>query len=182
MAYGLRKRGRTYGRRMPRRTAYRKKAVPVPKRRKTRASYVRKNSVAVNRNARAIRGIKRALNGPVQKNIQLSRYEGTETSFRPTDTRPICVDITDFTSSTTSAPTPSTGCRFYQYDTSSPPVLVTRGGWEKTSFNLNPYWNGQNADVPGVILAWYHIVLSHLIRFSSCRRWVLPPHQLPRHN
>jgi len=148
MAYGMRKRGRINSRRMSRRSFGRKKAVPVPKRRKTSRTYVRKNALAVNRNARAIRGIKRALHGPVQKNIQLSRYENSDVAFRPTDTRPICVDITDFTSSTTSDLTPATGCRFYQYSTASPAILSTVGGWEKTNFNLNPYWNGQNSDVP----------------------------------
>ena len=100
--------------------------------------------MATNRNTLAIAKMKRQLHGPLQKNIQLTRYTGSEIGLRPVNNRPICLDVTDFTSGPNIPAAPS-GARIFQYNAAG--ALTEVGGWFKSDFALNPYHLGQNADV-----------------------------------
>jgi len=140
MAYGHRR--RSY-RRSTRRTR-KKSMVPVPRK---KVQFKRRTAMATNRNTVAIARMKKALHGPVQKNIQNSRYQGNAIGFTPTNNRPICLDLTDFTSSTTIAPAQPTGARAFQFNAAG--ALAVVGGWSKQNFDLNPYFLGQNSDVAG---------------------------------
>jgi len=135
--YGRRKSYRKHSRR-----SAKKGMVPVPKK---KVKFSRKSALAVNRNTKAIATMKEKLHGRLQKNIQVSRYTGSEIGLRPQNNRPICLDITDFTSGP-NIPAAPTGARIFQYNPTG--TLTEVGGWTKAPFDINPYHLGQNSDVP----------------------------------
>jgi len=93
-----------------------------------------------------IRAVSRQLKGPVQKNFQ-----NLDRLLIPYSSQPIAFDATDFTCKHTSldgSGTVTTGCRLYQYDTSTPPVLNVISNFSKTSLIGNPFWAGMNQDIP----------------------------------
>ena len=134
MVYGYRHRSMSKRVRFKPRT-YRKKAVAVPKPKKTMRKYTRSNAMAINKLSRQVRSLQQAKYGSVQRNFQLSNL------MTPFAARPIITDIMDFT-----CRRPATaGANFAQYDAQPTPVLQTVGNWTPST---NLYHADQNLDIP----------------------------------
>jgi len=115
---------------------YRKKAVAVPKVKRTVKKYARSNALAINKLSRQVKYLQQAKYGCVQRNFQVSNL------MIPLATQPIVTDIMDF--SCRRSPTQG-GARFGQYSTTSPPVLNNIGEWTPSTNNFH---TGQNVDIP----------------------------------
>lgn len=129
-----------YGRRAPmrgarRRLNFRKKKVPVPKKRRTTRTYTRNNSRAINTLARDIKYLKMSQYGSIQRNFHTSNL------MVPYANQPILTDIMNFSARTASDP----GAKFVQYNNASPPVIGDVGNWTPST---NLFYSGQNVDIP----------------------------------
>jgi len=139
MAYGYhrtrRKSTRTY-----RRTST-KKAVPIPKVKRTVRKSTRTNALAINRNARMLHKLKMSQYGSVQKNFQQSRQ-----NVSPVNGRPILLDLSDFSKGDVTTSPPTYGGYWYQKDTAG--VLQQVNMWTSQPLGLNPFWLNVNKDIP----------------------------------
>lgn len=129
------RRGNSSSRR-PYRRNYRKKAVPVPKPKRTVRRFTRSNSMAINRLSRKVSWLTQARYGSIQRNFQ------TSNGMTPLAGAPILTDIMDFTSFRGAS---NPGCRFRQY-IGTPGVLTNVGQWNTTSIVQNIFQQGQNLD------------------------------------
>ena len=135
MAYGRSSYMRRGSRRPPvRKSAYRKKAVAVPKVKRTVRKYTRSNALAINKLSRQVKFLNQARYGSIQSNFQVSPL------MSPLASRPILTDIMDFTCRRAT----SAGALFAQYDASLTNVS-TVGNW--TPSTNNHFMSGQNADI-----------------------------------
>lgn len=135
MAYGTSMR-RTYGRSTrarPRR--YRKKAVPVPRKKRTTRTYTRSNALAVNRLAADVRYLKMARYGAVQRNLHV-----LNTAIIPTSTQPVFCCINNIQSDNITSG--SQGCPWYQLNTAGASTIVAR-----FVNNDNTYYDQMNDDI-----------------------------------
>jgi len=114
-------------------TRYRKKAVAVPKPKRTVRKYTRSNAMAINRLARKVSWLTEARYGSVQRNFQVSNL------MTPFASQPILTDIMDFTCRRAT----STGANFAQYNASGTAVQ-TVGNWTPSQ---NIFHSGQNSDI-----------------------------------
>ena len=114
---------------------YRKKAVAVPKAKRTVRKYTRSNAMAINRLSRQVKYLQQAKYGSIQRNFQTSNL------MIPFAERPILTDIMDFSCRRAT----TAGANFAQYNTASPPVLTTVGNWTPST---NLYHADQNLDIP----------------------------------
>ena len=114
---------------------HRKKAVAVPKRKKTMRKYTRSNAMAINKLSRQVRYLQQSKYGSIQRNFQLSNL------MIPFASRPILTDIMDFSCRRAN----TAGANFAQYDTQTPAVLQTVGNWTPST---NLFHADQNIDVP----------------------------------
>lgn len=120
--------------------ARRKKAVPVPRKKRSQPS--RTNAVAINTNRRMIKQLKMSQYGSVQTNFQVSRATVT-----PFNERPILLDLSDFSKADpTAVGGPVTGALWYQYNAGG--TLQQVNQWTSAPLGLNPYWLGVNKDIP----------------------------------
>ena len=117
------------------RPTYRKKAVAVPKTKRTVRKYTRSNAMAINRLHRQVKSLQMQKFGSIQRNFQVSNL------MTPFATQPIITDIMDFSCR---RPTTS-GANFAQYNAASPPVLTTVGNWTPSA---NLFHADQNLDIP----------------------------------
>jgi hypothetical protein len=135
---------RTYSTRRYGRRSYARKAVkPLPKR-KTKATYIRRNAYAVNRISRKVNFLMSARWGQVQKNFH------TSDALVPTSGAPICFDATNFTCKRLSAggTIVDQGCKIWQVSATG--VGITQAGtWGITNdVESSPFWWGATADIP----------------------------------
>ncbi|AXQ66337.1 MAG: putative capsid protein [Geminiviridae sp.] len=137
MAYGRTRRKST----RPYRRASTKKAVPVPRVKRTVRKSTRTNALAINRNASMLRQLKMSQYGSIQKNFQNSRG-----AVNPTNSRPVLLDLSDFSKGDPSQLPPIMGAQWYQKTTAG--VLQAVNMWESSSLGLNPYWLNVNKDIP----------------------------------
>ena len=135
MAYGKRSYRKRSGSGMRHSSSYRKKAVSVPKVKRTTKRYTRSNSLAINRLSRKVNWLSQARYGSVQRNFQLSNQ------MIPLAGQPIITDIMDFSC----ARTHSDGARFGQFSSTTPPVLQNVGQWTPST---NLFHVDQNVDIP----------------------------------
>jgi len=138
MAYG--KRRRTYRRKSTGRTR-KKNVVPVPRKKKTTRSTVRRTALAVNRNAKLIKELKMSQYGCVQKNFQISRG-----NVNPVNGRPVLLDLSDFSKGDVTTSPPTIGGLWYQKDNAG--VLQQVNMWTSQPLGQNPYWLNVNKDIP----------------------------------
>lgn len=117
-----------------RRPAYRKKAVPVPKVKRTVRKYTRSNSMAINKLSRQVHKLQQSQFGSVQSNFQTSNL------MIPFASRPILTDIGDLTCRRAT----SAGALFAQYSDDPTPVLSTVGNWTPST---NLFFQDMNADI-----------------------------------
>lgn len=124
--------------------AYTRKAVkPLPKR-KTKATYVRKNAYAINRIGRKVNYLMDARWGLVQKNFH------TSDPVIPTAGAPICFDATNFSCKRDSAAglIVDQGCKIWQVSATGTGV-VQAGVWNiSPDIENNPFWWGNSAQIP----------------------------------
>lgn len=139
MAYARKYKSRKSGARRPSRYAKRR-AVAVPKKKKTPRSYTRSNAKQINTNARAIERLRMSQYGSVQRNfVQFSDV------ITVRDTRPILWNIMDFTKE--ESPT-ELGGLIYQQDAAAAVQAV--GHWKTPPVLAgNPYHSGYNSDSVG---------------------------------
>jgi len=135
MPYGHAHRSTYRSTRVKRRT-YRKKAVAVPKKPKTKSRYIRSNALQINKMHRQIKSLQMAKYGSVQRNFQTSAL------LTPFALRPIITDICNVACSRIGG---GDGARFYQYDAGPVPSLQNIGGWAVSD---NVFRSGENVDVP----------------------------------
>jgi len=113
---------------------HRKKAVAVPKVKRTQRKYTRSNAMAINKLARKVSWLTEARYGSVQRNFQVSPL------MTPYSNRPILTDIMDFTCRRAT----SAGALFAQYNAALTGVS-TVGNW--TPSTNNHFMSGQNSDI-----------------------------------
>jgi len=134
MAYVKRSyRRSTRGRARGRTSHYRKKAVAVPKAKRTVRKYTRSNSMAINRLARKVSWLTEARYGSIQRNFHVSNL------MTPLAAQPILTDIMDFTCRRAN----SAGANFAQYNAAGTAVQ-TVGNWTPST---NIFHAGQNQDL-----------------------------------
>lgn len=122
-----------------------KSRVAAPPAKKTTKSYVRKNAYKIADCKRDIAFLKMARYGSVQINFQK-----TDRTLIPTKTRPVLFDMMDFTCRRAAAPPApaSSGCLCYQYNALGTGVIAASTWHINSSLAANPYWLGQNRDIP----------------------------------
>jgi len=139
MAYGRKKgtgraRGRMSRGRAPRR------AVKVPKKKKTARSYTRSNALAVNRLSRKIESVRMAAYGSIQRNFV--KFADIMTV---SETRPILWDIMDFSKEESAS---NIGGLVYQQDAAGAVAGATH--WQvPPTLATNPFHDGYNNDSVG---------------------------------
>lgn len=131
--------------RKPNMAPRRKRRPAAPPAKKTVKSYVRKNAYKIADCKRDIHFLKMARFGSIQINFQK-----TNRQLIPTKTRPVLFDMMDFTClRPAAAPVPqSDGAILYQYNTAGTSLTQASLWHINSSLALNPYWLGQNRDIP----------------------------------
>jgi len=125
---------RGYSRTRSRKSTYRKKAVAVPKVKRTVRKYTRSNAMAINKLSRKVAWLSEARYGAIQRNFQVSNL------MTPLADQPILTDIMDFTCRRATTP----GANFAQYNAAGT-VLNTIGNWTPST---NLFHAAQNLDIP----------------------------------
>lgn len=131
--------GRTPMRRSTRRSSYRKrsyhkKAVAVPKVKRTARKYTRSNALAINRLSKKVQWLSEARYGAVQRNFQ------TTNAMTPLAAQPILTDIMDFTCRRAT----TAGANFGQFN-STGTAINNVGNWTPST---NLFHAAQNLDLP----------------------------------
>lgn len=161
MAYvGKRKRSSMSSSYVPRkRTRYSapssKRAVPVPRKKAT--SYVRKNSLAINRIARVQRTLRNMSYGTLQTSFQQATRNsgggGNLLQFWFDSQHPYLFDMGDFTRTTSSGTNPRVGCRIFgisdvvdSVSGTTTPTVTSQGHWQNAQAD-NSYYTGPQLDI-----------------------------------
>ena len=138
--------------RAPYRRGAPKKAVPVPRKRKTFKTHVRTNALAINRIARVQRQLKAMTYGSVQEGYHTLNVD----SIIVHREKPILMDLGDFTRYRQVSNVQTIGARVYtlaqaqDYNVLSNPNsydVVPEAYWKNQTFQNSPYFMGRQEDI-----------------------------------